>query len=296
MFLRAREAETQGMTKALIWIGGATLATVLLFGGASIGARYLDLGSKAETAAAAPSIEDAIPVDPSKLDAMPDADVPDPINPEGDNETEAALTDETVEAEEATAAGTASREDAISEERTRDGETIYDARDRSNRSASRSTPARAEPMVVKRVLPINGPIRYGEWHWDTDGVPPGKIVMTVDLDARVISVFRGGYEIGAAAVLLGTQEHPTPLGTFPIRYKMRHNVSEKYGNAPMPYSMFLTSDGIALHGSQVENGYASHGCIGMPNEFAAKVFAVASKGDRVIITRGKTMQMGSPIG
>ena len=63
----------------------------------------------------------------------------------------------------------------------------------------------------------------------------------------------------------------------------------------MPYSMFLTSDGIALHGSQVENGFASHGCIGMPDDFAAKVFAVAKKGDKVIITRGETLGMGQQI-
>ena len=152
-----------------------------------------------------------------------------------------------------------------------------------------------EPFVLKRILPIDGPIKYGEWHWDDTDVPDGPIIMTVDLQARVISVFKGGYEIGAAAVLLGTDTHPTPLGTFPIRYKMRHNVSEKYNNAPMPYSMFLTSDGVALHGSEVENGYASHGCVGMPDEFAAKVFAVAQKGDKVIITDGKTMVMGDSI-
>ncbi len=151
------------------------------------------------------------------------------------------------------------------------------------------------PFVIKRVLPINGPIRYGEWFWDDEGIPDGPLVMTVDLEARVMSVFRGGYEIGAAAVLLGTDDHPTPLGTFPIRYKMRHNVSEKYNNAPMPYSMFLTADGVAIHGSEVENGYASHGCIGTPEDFAAKVFAVAEKGDRVVITRGKRIGMGDPI-
>ena len=61
------------MTKALIWIGGATLAVVLLFGGASIGARYLDLGAASEDVAAAPDIEDAIPVDPSKCAANADA-------------------------------------------------------------------------------------------------------------------------------------------------------------------------------------------------------------------------------
>mgnify|MGYP000238769551 CR=1 FL=1 len=80
-----------------------------------------------------------------------------------------------------------------------------------------------DKFVIKRILPIDGPIKYGEWHWDDEGVPAGPIIMTVDLDARVISVFKGGYEIGAAAVLLGTDEHPTPLGTFPIRYKMRQN-------------------------------------------------------------------------
>ena len=152
-----------------------------------------------------------------------------------------------------------------------------------------------ERFVIKRVLPITGPIKYGEWHWDDEGIADGPIVMTVDLQARVISVFKGGYEIGAAAVLLGTDDHPTPLGTFPIRYKMRHNVSEKYNNAPMPYSMFLTSDGVALHGAEVENGFASHGCVGMPDGFAAKVFAAAKKGDKVIITDGKRIGMGDSI-
>ena len=277
------------MSKALLWIGGATLATVLLFGGASIAARLLDRTGGAETVAIAPDIEDAIPVDPAKIgNAAPPQIETDPL--EDETEAEPALTDETVEAEDEAEPGARA---PIAE--AGDGETVYDARGRTPRTATRSSPARAEPMVVKRVLPISGPIRYGEWHWDTDGVPPGPIVMTVDLDARMISVFRGGYEIGAAAVLLGTQEYPTPLGTFPIRYKMRHNVSEKYNNAPMPFSMFLTKDGVALHGSQVENGYASHGCIGLPVEFAAKVFAVASKGDKVIITRGETLKMGEPI-
>ncbi len=150
------------------------------------------------------------------------------------------------------------------------------------------------PFVIKRILPINGPIKYGEWHWDDKDVPPGPLVVTVDLEARVISVFRDGYEIGAAAVLLGTQEHPTPLGTFPILEKKRHNVSTIY-DVPMPYTMRLTWDGIAIHASEVENGYASHGCIGTPEEFAAKLFAAIETGDKVIITRGKTLALGDAI-
>ncbi|WP_422357015.1 L,D-transpeptidase family protein [Qipengyuania flava] len=150
--------------------------------------------------------------------------------------------------------------------------------------------------TVRRILPIDGPIKYGEWHWDDEGVPDGPLLVTVDLQARTISIFRGGYEIGAAAVLLGTDEHPTPTGVFPILWKQRHNVSEKYGNAPMPWSMFLTSDGVAIHGgSEVENGYASHGCIGVPDPIAERLFAIATTGDKVVITDGQRIGMGDSI-
>lgn len=169
------------------------------------------------------------------------------------------------------------------------------------RRAAEEVPAPAlappeSPFVIKRILPIEGPIKYGEWHWDEEGVPDGPLVMTVDLEARVLSVFRGGYEIGAAAVMLGTDEYPTPLGTFPILSKERHNISEKYGNAPMPWTLRLTWDGIAIHGgSQVRNGWASHGCIGAPDGFVSKLFAAASKGDRVIITRGRMAGLGDAL-
>jgi lipoprotein-anchoring transpeptidase ErfK/SrfK len=155
-------------------------------------------------------------------------------------------------------------------------------------------PAPESPFVIKRILPITGPIKYGEWHWDDEGVPDGPLLVTVDLEARVISVFKGGYEIGAAAVLLGFDEHPTPLGTFPILAKVRHNVSSIYG-APMPYTLRLTHDGVSIHSTNVQNGYASHGCIGTPDAFAAKLFAVARPGDKVIITRGKQVGMGDDL-
>ena len=99
------------------------------------------------------------------------------------------------------------------------------------------TPA---PFVIKSILPIEGAIRYGEWHWDeSQGPATGPLVITIDLDARVMSVFRDGHEIGATAVLLGTDEYPTPVGVFPILAKERYNVSEIYNNAPMPWTMTL---------------------------------------------------------
>jgi len=163
-------------------------------------------------------------------------------------------------------------------------------------SAPKTKAASSSEFIVRSILPIEGTMRYGEWFWDESAAPgAGRLVITVDLAARIISAFRDGHEIGTAVVLVGTQEHPTPLGSFPILTKERDNVSEKYNNAPMPWTLRLTRDGIAIHGSPVLNGYASHGCIGVPDEFAAKLFAVAKRGDTVIITRGKMIGLGDKV-
>ncbi|MFN3989730.1 MAG: L,D-transpeptidase family protein [Erythrobacter sp.] len=153
-----------------------------------------------------------------------------------------------------------------------------------------------EPFVVKSILPIEGTIRYGDWFWDESAAPAtGTLVITIDLEARVISAFRDGHEIGTAVALLGTPSHPTPTGTFPVLNKSREHFSRKYNNAPMPFSLWLTNTGIAIHGSPVTNGYASHGCIGVPDPFAEKLFAATKRGDKVIITRGRMIGIGDKV-
>ncbi|MGU3314615.1 L,D-transpeptidase family protein [Sphingomonas sp. M6A6_1c] len=149
------------------------------------------------------------------------------------------------------------------------------------------------PLIVKRVLDI-GPIKFGDYTWDDAGVPAGPLIVTVDLAAQTLSVFRDGYEIGATAILYGADDKPTPLGSFPILMKDAHHVSSLYG-APMPYTMRLTNDGVAVHGTEVAWGYATHGCIGVPTAFAKLLFREAKVGDRVIITRGKTLATGETL-
>lgn len=154
----------------------------------------------------------------------------------------------------------------------------------------------SDEFTVLRILDIPGPIKYGEWHWDDEGVPDGPLTITVDLEARVMSVFRGGYEIGATAVLLGTDDHPTPSGVFPILTKERHNTSSIYDEAPMPWTLRLTWDGIAIHGgSEMENGNVSHGCVAAPDPFMDRLFAITAKGDKVIITDGIFIGLGDSI-
>lgn len=151
------------------------------------------------------------------------------------------------------------------------------------------------PFVVKSILPINEPIKFGKFYWDETRAPAtGPLVVTVDLTARVISVFRDGHEIGAAAILKGYGEKPTPTGVFPITQKDADHVSNIY-DAPMPWMMRLTNDGVAIHGSKVEKGYATNGCVGVPDEFAHNLFKLAKLGDKVIITDGRKMTIGDPI-
>jgi lipoprotein-anchoring transpeptidase ErfK/SrfK len=151
-------------------------------------------------------------------------------------------------------------------------------------------------FVVRRILDIPGPLKMGEHHWDESGAPAeGPVVITVDLEAQVLSIFRGGYEIGAAAILYGRDDKPTPLGAFPISQKDAKHVSNLYGS-PMPYMMRMTNDGISIHGSDsVAPGFATHGCVAVPVAFAKKLFAAAKLGDIVIVTKGKTLEMGEAI-
>lgn len=149
--------------------------------------------------------------------------------------------------------------------------------------------------VVKHILPIDGPMRQGDYYWDESGAPQGQRVITVDLAAGTISIFRGGYEIGTAVIIAGDDEKPTPLGIFPITEKDADHHSNIYDGAPMPYMLRLTNDGISIHGSEVGDGYVTHGCIGVPIGFARKLFGAVRLGDKVIVTRGEMLNLGDSI-
>ena len=136
---------------------------------------------------------------------------------------------------------------------------------------------------IKTVLNVPARMSYGDYRWDEKGVPSGPIWVRVDPKAQLLSVFRAGHEIGTAVILYGARDVPTPTGKFPILAKMKDHRSATY-DAPMPYTLRLTADGVSIHASEVRWGYATHGCIGVPMAFAAKLFAAASVGDEVFIT------------
>jgi hypothetical protein len=135
------------------------------------------------------------------------------------------------------------------------------------------------------LMPVTRWLRSGEYAWRAEETPPGPVTIVVDLRARTLSVYRRGIEIGRSSVVYGYDEKPTPLGTFSILEKKARHISNLYG-APMPWMHRLTWDGVAIHGSEMADDKATHGCIGVPDEFGETLFALTAKGGRVIVNNG----------
>ena len=139
-------------------------------------------------------------------------------------------------------------------------------------------------LAVHSTLQLDGPIRSGEFAWNDKNAPAGPLKIVVDVEAQRLYVYRGGVEIGRSSILYGADEKPTPLGTFPILEKDADHVSNIY-DAPMPYMLRLTMDGVAIHGSQVDEWSATNGCIGVPDEFARLLFSAVKLGDPIVVTK-----------
>ena len=148
-----------------------------------------------------------------------------------------------------------------------------------------SAPIAAAPPIVHTYAEADQPIYYGDYFWDEVGVPRGRAEIVVDLELEQLYVYRSGVEIGRAMITRGWDEMATPMGTFPILEKDADHYSSTYDNAPMPYNLRLTWAGVAIHGAEVDDESATHGCIGIPVEFARQLFRSTRVGDKVLITK-----------
>lgn len=136
--------------------------------------------------------------------------------------------------------------------------------------------------IVRSVLNITGPMTFGSFVWNDTGVPQGQLWIRIDLANQLLSVFRSSEEIGSTVIIYGADGKPTPRGAFTILQKSKDYRSRSY-DAPMPFMLRLTDDGVAIHASKVTAGYATHGCIGVPREFARHLFDAVAIGDPVFI-------------
>jgi len=117
------------------------------------------------------------------------------------------------------------------------------------------------------------------------------LVIHVDKSAQQMTVSRDGQFLYQWPVSTGRPSLPTPSGTFrPFRMDIDH-YSEQYDNAPMPYSIFFTRNGDAIHGTD-EVKYigraVSHGCVRLSRKHAAILWKLVKQekmaNTRVVLT------------
>lgn len=139
-----------------------------------------------------------------------------------------------------------------------------------------------QQRAIYSMLNTRKKMTYGDFVWNADNVPAGTTWVRIDLSHQTLSVFRAGHEIGAAVILFGENAKPTPVGIFPVLQKKVEHRSSLY-DAEMPYMLRLTGDGVAVHASDVREGVATHGCIGVPIAFARLLYGQIKIGDEVAI-------------
>jgi hypothetical protein len=113
---------------------------------------------------------------------------------------------------------------------------------------------------------------------------PGEpILAIVSLRTQRITVYDADGWIVRAPVSSGQRGRETPAGIFSIIQKEAEHYSNLYDDAFMPHMQRITWSGIALHGGVLPGYAASHGCVRMPYDFAARLFEETSLGLRVIV-------------
>jgi len=122
----------------------------------------------------------------------------------------------------------------------------------------------------------------------------------VSLNSRKLSAFAGEEQVFNFNCMIGREGHETQPGTFHVFKKEKMHLSHAYGGTPMPFSMFFSGDGKAIHGTPLAGprsyaGYIlsnartytdrlglgqiapftdSHGCVGLSNGEAEELFKV----------------------
>jgi hypothetical protein len=116
-------------------------------------------------------------------------------------------------------------------------------------------------------------------------IPKGPLQIFISIDQQKLHFYSGGVHVVDELVATGVPGHLTPMGVFSVIARDRYHHSNIYNNAPMPYMERITWSGVALHEGPGVGHQASHGCIRMPHDFAARLWELPTIGMRVVIAR-----------
>lgn len=140
-------------------------------------------------------------------------------------------------------------------------------------------------VTADEVAPV-GPT-YGNY------VPNGgPLLVDVNLSTQYLILYQGNTVLLETYISSGRPGFDTPTGTFYVNTMLDSQTMEgviggEYYNVPdVPYVMYFTDVGHALHGTYWHNNFGttmSHGCINMPMDAAAYLYSIAYIGMQVDI-------------
>lgn len=126
-------------------------------------------------------------------------------------------------------------------------------------------------------------LKPGRYLWRDVPASAGEERVVVSLSDQRAYLYRGDTLMAVTTISSGTSKKPTPTGIFSILEKKPMHRSRKYDNAPMPFMQRIDRFGIALHAGHNPGYAASHGCVRLPSQFAAKLYKVTDVGTPVLI-------------
>ena len=140
--------------------------------------------------------------------------------------------------------------------------------------------ARTKNKALHREADRTGSDPFGQ-------APKGPIQIFVSIDQQKLHLYSDGTHVADTSVATGVPSLPTPTGVFSVIQKQVFHRSNIYSGAPMPFMQRITWSGVALHEGENIGHPASHGCIRMPGDFAARLYKYTRIGARVIVARGE---------
>ena len=126
------------------------------------------------------------------------------------------------------------------------------------------------------------------------------LLIEVDKSTQRMTVTVNGEHLYDWPVTTGGRGYDTPTGTFkPFRMEIDH-YSDEYDNAPMPYSIFFTQTGNAIHGTYEQRNLGpavSHGCVRLSVKNAATLWELVKRqklANTKVVLSGTIPGAGSP--
>jgi lipoprotein-anchoring transpeptidase ErfK/SrfK len=124
------------------------------------------------------------------------------------------------------------------------------------------------------------------------GAAKAQKAIVVSISQQILRAYKGDQVVMSSYVSTGRAGFDTPPGSFAVLTKLPSQTMEgviggEYYHVPdVPWVLYFTNSGHALHGTYWHNNFGmpmSHGCVNLPLDVAAWLYTWAPRGTPVFV-------------